>query len=148
MPLNIKIIHCSRSANNPAIKANTEFLDRTIGRSLLSNPATHLPLSKTRASVRVDSVEEAVGYYTRWISLKLNEEQKSPFNCRPFQYQMRRIYERAKELTGQGNTLYLACWCKDELLPSKNDHACHCDVVREILNNKFQKEMRNVISKN
>lgn len=114
----IKVIHAKRStAKLPA--EQVVYVDRTIGKSILANPFTHLK-TETRAQFQVDTLEEAVEEYRKWFYIQA-------MGHIPFRKELWKIIQQYQ----RDGVLYLACWCKDELDPRPKDHACHCDVIRE-----------------
>lgn len=121
--MNIVIVHVKRSG----LKVSPFF---NIGRpSPLGNPYSHLDESK--ASVKVDTVDEAVHYYGKWLALNYRE---------PEVYEeLKRIYKAAKTHP----VIYIGCWCMDELDPKPYDHSCHCTMVRKALLNRYKRETSN-----
>lgn len=135
--MDIKVIHSKRSALKLP-KEQIVHLDRTIGKSKLANQWTHLRLGNTKATYQTQTVQEAVDKYEEWLKTTVHAE--STQSDKPIGSLLRVVYTIGKRLHIQGKTLYLACWCKDELDPKPYDHVCHCDVVRRILVTRFNKE--------
>jgi hypothetical protein len=100
------------------ITDGTEYIGRP---SILGNPFTHLE-TDTLAQFKVDTVEDAINEYRSYFYIRLNTDSA-------FRNEVARLV-RVYQIRG---VLYLSCWCKDELKPSKKDHGCHCDVVREFI---------------
>ena len=90
-----------------------------IGRPFcLGNPFSHLP--KTQAKYRVESRDQAVEEFEVWIRSQINKDLE--------------ITRALKQLYHQWQTegkLTLICWCK----PAR----CHGDVIKTILEEKFNK---------
>ena len=125
--MNIIVIHTSRTARY--VDPDQVFpLYR--GKSILANPYTHLPLNNTKAQWQVTTVEEAIRCYATWLDFSI-------INNREINKAMRVLYNRAVALYKAQREVYLACWCKDELDPRRDDHGCHCDVVRDRLMQKW-----------
>lgn len=131
--MSIIVIHNKRSAINLKFK-NEQVCD--LGRSSktyqhLSNDYTHLPLKNTRAKYQVSSVQEAVQNYEIDLrnKLKLKNQDTKRY--------MSLLYSNFINCKLNNKFLYLACWCKDELQPQPQDHECHCDVIRNILLEKY-----------
>ena len=83
----------------------SEDYDVYIGRpSIFGNPFTHIKDRKTNAEFIVNSREEAVAEYKKWIKTKPE------------------ILSQIQTLKGKR----IACWCKKK--------PCHGDVIIEILN--------------
>ena len=127
--MDIKIIDVNRSLS----KLNQQqvvIVDRKY--SVLGNPYTHLPIARTNAKYKVNTVEEAVEEYDSWLLRTIKEEFKEHY--RPVGNALTDLYNKALTLHINGRLLYLACHCKDELDPLPKDHVCHCDVLkRQIL---------------
>lgn len=122
--MNIVIVHVKRSGLNVSPFFN-------IGRpSPLGNPYSHL--DKSKASVRVATVEEAVYYYRKWLSLQYREPE--------IYSELDTLYKVALNHP----TIYIGCWCMDELDPKPYDHNCHCTVVRKVLLNRYRREQDGV----
>ena len=86
----------------------------------LGNPYSHL--DDVPNTTKVDTVDEAVRLYALWLDAKLVEGDVGVRN------KLNLLYSIAKR-----NTIYLECWCMDEIKPSKRDHACHTTVIRDKL---------------
>lgn len=113
--MTILVLHHKRSG---MITDGVEYIGRP---SILGNPYTHLE-TDTLAKFKVATVEEAINCYRTHFYIQLH----SDINFRNEVARLVRTYQI------RGN-LYLSCWCKDELKPTKKDHGCHCDVVREFI---------------
>lgn len=113
--MSIFVLHHKRSG---MITDGTEYIGRP---SILGNPFTHLE-TDTLAQFKVDTVEDAINEYRSYFYIRLNTDSA-------FRNEVARLV-RVYQIRG---VLYLSCWCKDELKPSKKDHGCHCDVVREFI---------------
>ena len=113
--MSIFVLHHKRSG---MITDGTEYIGRP---SILGNPFTHLK-TDTLAQFKVDTVEDAINEYRSYFYIRLNTDPA-------FRNEVARLV-RVYQIRG---VLYLSCWCKDELKPSKKDHGCHCDVVREFI---------------
>lgn len=87
--------------------------------SPLCNKFSHLDLGHT---VKVATVEEAVACYRDWLHDKLAERDIE------VRRELNAIYNSALK-----RTVYLKCWCMDEIKPWRNDHACHAEVIREVV---------------
>lgn len=94
--------------------------DVYIGRpGVLANQWSHLP--NTQAHFRVETREEAVEQYEKWLRASLNVD---PVVTK----EMKRIYK----LWQNSGNLRLVCWCA----PCQ----CHGDVIKEILLEKALRE--------
>lgn len=87
--------------------------------SPLRNKFSHLKLAHT---VKVETIEEAVACYRDWLYDKLAERDIE------VRRELNSIYNSALK-----RTVYLKCWCMDEISPWRNDHACHAEVIREVV---------------
>ena len=87
--------------------------------SPLQNKFSHLDLAHT---VKVATVEEAVACYRDWLHAMLAEKNIE------VRRELNAIYNSALK-----HTVYLKCWCMDEIKPWRNDHACHAEVIREVV---------------
>lgn len=125
--MNIIVVHMSRT---PRYVDADQVFPLCRGKSILANPYTHLPLHNTRAKWQVATLAEAISCYANWLDLSI-------VNDREINRAMRILYNRAVALYNAQREIYLACWCKDEVYPEKDDHACHCDVVRDRLVQKW-----------
>ena len=113
--MTILVLHHKRSGMTAD---GTEYIGRP---GVLGNPYTHLE-KDTQAQFKVDTVEDAILNYRVYFYTQLNT---NPV-FRNEVARLVRIYQHR-------GFLNLSCWCKDELKPSKKDHGCHCDVVREFI---------------
>ena len=113
--MSIFVLHHKRSG---MIKDGVQYIGRP---SILGNPFTHLE-TDTLAQFKVATVEQAICEYRTYFYNRLNTDPD-------FRNEVARLV-RIYQMYG---VLYLSCWCKDELKPSKKDHGCHCDVVREFI---------------
>lgn len=91
------------------------------GGSILGNPYTDKPVSKTMAVYQVKTREEAIQRYGSYFDMQYgrNKEFTEVIDC---------IYELYK----QGETVYLECYCHP--LP------CHGDIIVEKLQKRLLKE--------
>lgn len=122
--MNIVIVHVKRSG----LKVSPFY---NVGRpNPLGNPYSHL--DKSKASFKVESVDEAVYCYGRWLSVNYREPEIYP--------ELNKLYEAA--LTHP--TIYIGCWCMDELDPKPYDHNCHCTVIRKVLLKRYRREQDGV----
>lgn len=119
--MNIVIVHLKRSglAVRPLFK-----VDRS---TVLGNPASHLPHAKAR--VLTDTVDDAVIYFGSNIG-KLSKS--DPLIAAYLEH----IYQAAVS----NPTIYLGCWCMDELDPKPYDHGCHTTVIRNICYKRHKRE--------
>ncbi len=86
-----------------------------IGRgSVLGNPYTHLPLSKSKALFQVETREAAIECYEKWIYQKMGEKDETILN------KLEEI--RQKSMVGK---VYLVCFCAPK--------SCHGDVIKRIV---------------
>ena len=113
--MSIFVLHHKRSG---MIKDGVQYIGRP---SILGNPFTHLE-TDTLAQFKVATVEQAICEYRTYFYNRLNADSD-------FRNEVARLV-RIYQMRG---VLFLSCWCKDELRPSKKDHGCHCDVVREFI---------------
>jgi hypothetical protein len=119
--MNIIIVHLKRSGLSvaPLFK-----VDRS---TVLGNPASHL--DKSKADIKVATVDAAVDYFDQDFKRLYNED----FKAREY---LNQIYETAINT----DTIYLGCWCMDELDPKQHDHNCHCTVIRRVLLRRYKRE--------
>ncbi len=90
---------------------------RYIGRgSSLGNPFTHLPLDKTKAYVRCDTVESAVGCLESWARGNPAWDEVIPSSVRE------RFLAATRTLRGDE---LLGCYCQD---PAR----CHGQVIKRL----------------
>ena len=134
----IVIVHLKRSA---FVLSESQVFD--LSRSskyykLLGNDYTHLPLNKTKAKHQVNTVEEAVQCYKENLYSVVIQERL--LNNKPYTDLLFNLYDNFKKLNSEDKDMYLGCWCKDELIPKHYDHSCHCDVIKNILIKKWNKE--------
>ena len=124
--MNIVIVHLKRSGMTvkPLIK-----VDRS---TALGNPASHLVNSKAR--VKTNTVDEAVEYFAKNIGSLVKQH---PMIAASLEH----IYQQAVKHP----TIYLGCWCMDELDPKPKDHNCHSTVIRKICYRRYQRETGHVI---
>lgn len=93
----------------------------------LGNPASHLTVSK--AEVKTNTVDEAVDYF--------DQQFKTMYRNNPAaKVLLNKIYQAAIRY----ETIYLGCWCMDELDPKPSDHNCHCTVIRRVLKKRWERE--------
>ena len=145
--MNIIIVHNKRSKISLE-KDNKVVFD--LGRSghpifkILSNPFTHLPLNKTTAKYSVPSVEKAVSSYKTYLEVCCNAVQNNvetvDDNSKKVVAALHDLYLLFSINVLQNLPFYISCWCKDELNPKPSDHACHCDIIRNIFYVKYLKE--------
>lgn len=133
--MNIIIVHLKRSG---ATLPQTQVFN--LGRSssnklfkALSNDFTHLDISKTKAIQQVKTVEEAVISYEDDLRNKVKSGVKQKIVA------LRYLYNQCINLTVQNKDIYFGCWCMDELSPKPYDHVCHCQPLRKIILNKWNK---------
>lgn len=114
-----KIIVINKRAKHQEqyVKENTVYVGRP---HVLGNPYTHL--DKPTLGVKVATREEAIQKFQDWLHDKLCDLNTQ--ECK----EIIRMHQHA--LT---NTLYLECWCKDEIRPSKADKPCHAEVIRNYI---------------
>ena len=96
------------------------------GGSVLGNPYTDKPVSKTMAVYQVKTKEEAIQRYSSYFDMQYgrNKEFTEVIDC---------IYELYK----QGETVYLECYCD----PGKNGKFnCHGEVIVHKLQKRLLKE--------
>jgi len=89
--------------------------------SILGNPYTHLPLSKTKAVFHVGSRDEAVERYSSYFDLQYGRDES-------FTEIIDEMYEKYKN----GEDIYLECYCH----PLK----CHGDIIAKKLQKRLLKE--------
>jgi hypothetical protein len=90
--------------------------DYYIGRgSKLGNPFTHLPLEGTKAQYHVESREEAVSEYEKWIEEKIAEKDDKVL----------RGLEEIKKVLAEYGEVNLVCYCAPQ--------SCHGDILKKIL---------------
>lgn len=137
--MNIIIVNIRRSG---AILPQTQVFN--LGRSspnklfkALSNDFTHRDIHKTKAIHQVKTVEEAV------ISYKIDLCKKVKSGVKQKIIALRHLYNECINLTKQNKDIYFACWCMDELNPKPYDHVCHCQPLRDIILNKWNKDNAN-----
>lgn len=138
--MNIKIVHMKRSGLTVSKDQLFDLSRSSKKYVLLSNEFTHLPLHKTKAKYKVETVEEAISEYDNLLYTRLLKEVDKPDNNAPYRTMLRSLYSSFKQLIINNKTMYLGCWCKDELDPKYYDHGCHCDVVKDLLMKKWKKE--------
>lgn len=110
--MNIIVVHHKRSS-----LPNTVYVGRP---TILGNPFSHLTYAK--GTEHVPTVDIAVSKYKEWLMEHINT---SADVCNALNNII-----NVGERTG---TVHLACWCKDELHPLPKDHACHAEVIREVI---------------
>ena len=103
----------------------------------LSNDFTHKDLHKTKATYQVATVEEAVQSYETDLHTKVRLGVKQKIVA------LRHLYNECINLTKQNKDIYFGCWCMDELNPKPYDHVCHCQPLRKIILNKWNKDTIN-----
>ena len=91
------------------------------GGSILGNPYTDKPLSKTMAVYQVRTREEAIERYSSYFDMMYA-------NNPPFKRLVDEIYEKYKN----GEDIYLECYCKPK--------PCHGDIIAEKLKRRLLKE--------
>lgn len=87
----------------------------------LANPYTHLKVDKTKAIYQVQTREEAVNAYRHYFDIMYRS------NLR-FKRVVDLIYEKYKA----GEDVFLECYCAPQ--------PCHCDVIKEKLEQRLLKE--------
>ena len=112
----IKVTHFMRNRKLP----NTMQVGRP---SPLGNPFTHYKTG-TLADVTVGSVEEAVQCYEAYLDEEIESGNEAIIA------QLQQIIAMVQT----GETVHLACWCKDEVTPFQTDSKiCHADVIRNVI---------------
>lgn len=96
--------------------------------SPLRNNYSHLNIGHT---IKVASLEEAIACYREWLHDMLAEKNVE------VRRELNAIYNSALK-----RTVYLKCWCMDEISPWKNDHACHAEVIREVVLRRYEELSR------
>ena len=137
--MNIIIVHLKRSG---ATLPQTQVFN--LGRSssdkllkALSNDFTHLDISKTKAIHQVKTVEEAVQSYEVDLRTKVRSGVRQKIVA------LRHLYNECINLAVQNKDIYFGCWCMDELSPKPYDHVCHCQSLKKIILNKWNKDVIN-----
>lgn len=137
--MNIIIVHLKRSG---ATLPQTQVFN--LGRSssnklfkALSNDFTHLDISKTKAIHQVSNVEQAVISYENDLRNKVKSGVKQKIIA------LRYLYDQCIQLNKQNKDIYFGCWCMDELNPKPYDHVCHCQPLKKIILNKWNKDLIN-----
>lgn len=102
--------------------------------TVLGNPFTHFDLVTTKAKFKSASVDDAINDYKQWLIATVKDD----FAGMLIRRRLRFIYERAVVLSLSNKPLYLGCWCMDETMPSTKDHACHSQVIRNVIYRKHQ----------
>ena len=118
-----QVFNLSRSSEVPLFRA-------------LSNDYTHLPLDRTRAKTQVKTVEEAVRMYEQDLKMRVINGSKQK------RLALRHLYDSCVLLNLQNKTIYFGCYCKCEINPKKYDHVCHCDILKKIILNKYNKSLK------
>lgn len=91
------------------------------GKSVLSNPYTHIKDKKTKAIYVVNSREEAIKEYSNYFDIMYGSNIE-------FTKEVDRIYEAYKT----GENVYLECYCHPE--------HCHGDIIADKLRKRLIKE--------
>lgn len=91
------------------------------GGSILGNPYTEKPLSKTLAIYQVKTREEAIERYASYFDVMYSTNET-------FKELVDEIYEKYKN----GEDIYLECYCK----PLE----CHCDIIANKLQRRLLRE--------
>ena len=101
--------------NVKTVPRGTEYvyIGRRDGGLHFGNPYSHLPLHLTKASFKVDTREEAVENYRRWLKGEINQDHD--------QVRKEWILQRLPELKDK----VLGCYCAPLL--------CHGDVLKELI---------------
>lgn len=100
----------TKQTKSTVVHCKKEPYDIYIGRgSIWGNPFTHKPLNSTKAKVQVESREEAILEFEKWL---LNSDDKEAQLMRENLYQLK------------GKVL--GCWCAPK--------ACHGDVLAKLAN--------------
>lgn len=92
--------------------------------SPLANRYSHLNLPHV---IKVDSIEEAISRNRTDLEQQIKNRDRKVCN------ELNKIYYTALD-----STVYLGCWCMDELKPSKRDHGCHAENIREIVLRRYE----------
>lgn len=90
--------------------------------SILGNPYTHMPVTKTMAKFQCKSREEAIQNYSHYFDVMYGSNLE-------FTRVIDEIYEKYKN----GEDVYLACFCPESL-------SCHGDIIIEKLRKRLIKE--------
>lgn len=91
------------------------------GGSILGNPYTDKPLSKTMAVFHVKNREEAIARYDSYFDMMYESNEG-------FRAVIDEIYEKYKN----GEDVYLECYCKPQ--------PCHGDIIAEKLKKRLLRE--------
>ena len=91
------------------------------GGSILGNPYTEKPLSKTLAIYQVKTREEAIERYASYFDVMYSTNET-------FKELVDEIYEKYKS----GEDIYLECYCKPL--------GCHCDIIANKLQRRLLRE--------
>ena len=131
--MDISIVHINRSANHlPG--GQIVFPKNVISNDVLS---TQWSLFKPSTPDK-QSFLEAKAEYKEWLKTTVKEERYC--KTKPVSQELQKLYDKGVALNKRGFTLYLACNCKDELKPKREDIPCHYEMVRDFLNLKYKKE--------
>lgn len=101
--------------------------------TVLGNPFTHLNLATTKAKFKSATVFDAINDYQQWLITTVKDD----FAGILIRRELRFIYDKAVVLSLSNKPLYLGCWCMDETMPSTKDHACHSQVIRNVIYRKY-----------
>ena len=137
--MKIQIIHLKRSNHLVEHSSQIFNLSRSSEVNLfraLSNDYTHLPLDRTKAKTQVKTVEEAVQMYEQDLKTRVINGSKQK------RLALRYLYDSCMILHNQNKTIYFGCYCKCEINPKSYDHICHCDVLKKIILNKYNKSLK------
>lgn len=100
-----------------------------VGRpTVLGNPFSHLHYAKN--TTLVANPGEAVKAYETWIRKEIVNGNDQILDA------LFSLYEVAVS-----GSLELACWCKDEVNPSAQDHECHADIIRKLIIEEHEVQM-------
>ena len=113
------IIVYNRTVENHASDPNNYPIYR--GGSVLGNPYTEKPVSKTLAIFQVKNREEAIERYGAYFDMMYGTNEE-------FRAVVDEIYEKYKK----GETVYLECYCKPL--------SCHGDIIAQKLQQRLLRE--------
>ena len=116
-PFTIKVVHTKRST----AQAYTVYVGRP---TALGNPFSNLQRSNAKF---VPTLEEVINKYSEWLSTSIENSEEV---CNALNHLL--------TIGQQYGKLELACWCKDENKPYPSDHACHADVIRDVIYKHIQ----------
>lgn len=121
--MNIVIVHLKRSG----LKVDQSLLFKVDRSTPLGNTASHL--EKSKAQVKTKTVDEAVAYFRTDLPRIYHTVDGA-------KYYLNHIYNVAKN----NPTIYLGCWCMDELETRPHDHNCHATEIRSVCMKRYKRE--------